>query len=251
MTEKKDKKPKKEYPRLVTKHAVTLVWPKLLEPDYGSKKFPKPDGEYQTQVVLNEDSVEAKSLIAQIEPFMEQARKEAEEKLAAMKVKARKELEAKGGLKANPLFSVKYDEETEEPTGEIEFKFARAAAGTYKNGPKKGKRWEAKVGIFDAKGKACAPSAIWGGTVAKISFEPSPYFIEGTGAYGVKLRLVGVQVLKLVAYGGQAQNAKDCGFGEEDGYEASDDSGGFDDETGSEGSDDAATDAAASDDRDF
>lgn len=247
MSKDKEKKERKTYPRLVTPR-VTLSWPKLLEPDFGSKKFPKPDGEFQTQVVMSKDSDEAESLIAKLEPFMAEAEKLAKEQFKELSVKNRKEIEKAGGLRANALFTEKYDEETEEPTGEIEFKFSRPAAGTYKSGPKAGKRWTAKVGIFDAKGKEFAPSAIWGGTEAKISFEPSPYFIEGTGAYGVKLRLVGVQVLKLVAGGGGVASAKDCGFGEEDGFEA-------EEEPGSEfrdGDNDGEAGASASDDdRDF
>ena len=51
-----------------------------------------------------------------------------------------------------------------------------------------------------------------------MSFDVSPYFIPGSGAAGIKLRLNAVQVIDLVSGGGR--DAEGFGFEKEDGYEA-------------------------------
>jgi hypothetical protein len=93
------------------------------------------------------------------------------------------------------------------------------ASGVYKKGPKEGQKWTAKPHIFDAKGtRLVNPPSIWGGTTGRLSFEMRPYFIPGTGAAGLSLRLIGAQIIDLVS--GGARSAKDLGFGEvEGGYE--------------------------------
>jgi hypothetical protein len=193
----------------------TFKYPKLNEP---ATKF-KAEGEYSVKLVGNAQDATVQALIAQLRPLHEAA------------VARGKSLIKKGkALTVNPLYSEVFDETTEEPTGEIEFTFKMAAQGVYKNGPKAGQTWTRKPGIFDAKGSAMikAPS-IWGGTVGKVSFEVGMdresgepgYFVPGTGACGLSLRLLAVQIIDLVS-GGQ-RTAAAHGFGEEDGYSASDD----------------------------
>jgi hypothetical protein len=205
------KKPK--FVKMTTPR-MTLKFPKLSAPDYGSKDYPKPDGEYSTKATLKADSPEAKAFIKALTPHYDAAVAKAEEEFKALKVETRKKL---GKVNMNDMFTTLYDQETEEPTGEIEFKFAMKASGELKKGPKAGKRWERSPDIFDAKGLPMRKVPdIWGGTVARISFEIQPYFIPGTGAGGLKLALAGVQVIDLVS-GGQ-RDAGSHGFGEEDGY---------------------------------
>jgi len=193
----------------------TFKYPKLNEPD---TKF-KAEGEYSVKLIGNENDPAVQALMAKLVPMHEAA------------VARGKALIKKGkSLSVNPLFTQVYDETTEEPTGEVEFVFKMGASGTYKNGPKAGQTWTRKPGLFDAKGNAMvkAPS-IWGGTVGKVSFEVGVdresgepgYFIPGTGTAGLSLRLLAVQVIDLVS-GGQ-RTAAGYGFGEEDGYSASDD----------------------------
>jgi hypothetical protein len=208
---------------------LPFVWPKLNEPDYGNEKFPKPEGEYQVRLrgALSDPAVTA--FLKLLEPHYKAALANAEEEFKKLKVDVRKKL---GSVKPNDLFTTLYDKETEEPTGEIEFKFAMKASGEVKKGPRAGKKWTAKPAIFDAKGKALAnPPTIWGGTIGKISFEivEGGYFIPGTAAAGLSMKLKAVQLIELS--NGSAKDAKGFGFGEEDGFEAGDDNT-FADETG-------------------
>lgn len=189
----------------------TFRYPSLTAPDYGNDKFPKPDGEYKVQLILTEK--EAAPLIAKLQPIYDAAIAEGKEKFKELKVEQRKKL---GALKENDLYQVEYDQQTEEPTGNLIFKFTMAASGKSK---KTGDVWTRKPAIFDAKGTPMkTPPAIWGGTVGKVSFEASPYFIPGTGAAGLKLRLNAAQIIDLVS--GGARDAGAYGFGEEEGYEA-------------------------------
>lgn len=216
----------------ITSAKGRLGFPKLIEPDYGNKEYPKPDGEFSTKLVLELEDAATQAMIAKLQPLYDAAIAEAEELFKKLKPETRKKL---GAVKANPLFTELLDKETEEPTGEIEFKFSRKASGTFKKGPKEGKKWTATVPLFDAKLRPIKAKGlqIWGGTVAKISFEPSAYFIPGTGAAGLKLNLESAQIIELSS--GGARSARDYGFGEEDGYEHEDRE---DADEGAEGSED-------------
>lgn len=203
----------------------TFKYPRLNEPDYGNDKFPKPNGEYSVQLVMKVD--EAQELVAKLQPLYDEAMLEAETKFKELKVEQRKKL---GEVTKNDLFSTIYDEETEEPTGEVSFKFKMTASGIAK---KTNKQWSRQPTIFDAKGAPMknAPS-IWGGTTGKVAFEVVPYFVAGTGAAGLSLRLNAVQIIDLVSGGGRSAGAH--GFGEEDGYtheEPDADSSGFSNES--------------------
>ena len=208
---------KKQFPEFTTPRG-TFKLPSLSEPDFGNEKFPKPDGEYSVTVVYRADDPAVKAFIAKLKPHHDAAIKTAEEAFKKLDVGQRKKLKA---VTVNDLFKTVYDNETEEPTGEIEFKFSMPAGGVIKNGPRKGKKWSAKPDIFDAKGRPMLKvPAIWGGTEGKVAFEAGDYFIPGSGLAGLKLRLKAVQIIVLVLPGGRT--AESYGFGEEDGYVHSD-----------------------------
>lgn len=200
----------------------TFRFPKIAEIDYGTKDYPKPDGEYSVQLILNQEDATTKAFLAKLAPLYEAAIESGKQEAKALKIDSRKKLQEKNGkdlIQQNKLFTVLYDEETEEPTGEIVFKFAMKAGGT----TKQGKKWSRKPGVFDAKGNPITKiPAIWGGTVGKVSFEVTEggYFIPGTGAVGLSMSLAGVQIIELVA-GGQ-RTAKDHGFTAEEGYQHED-----------------------------
>ncbi|ARO29921.1 single-stranded DNA-binding protein [Rhizobium sp. NXC14] len=206
-----------------------LKFPKIDKVDYGTKEYPKPNGEYSTKLVLEADAPATKAFIAALMPHYQAAMEEAAAKFKELKVETRKKL---GKVTENDLFTTLYDQETEQPTGYIEFKFAMAASGERKDKTK----WAAKPAIFDAKGKPMVKvPEIWSGTEAKVSFECQPYFIPGTGAAGLKLKLKAVQIIDLVS-GGQ-RSASSYGFGAEDGYEyeepaTEENESGFGDESG-------------------
>lgn len=210
---------RKKLPQIVTPKGA-FRFPKLSEPDYGTKDYPKPDGEYSVQLVVDIDSPEFKQLVAALDPLHKEALAEAAEKFKALDVGTRKKFEAKKikGPQANPIFSEIYDKETEKPTGQVFFKATMKASGEYKKGPKQGQKWSRTPMIFDAKGRRMAKvPSIWSGTIGKLSVEVSSYFIPGTAAAGIKLNLNGVQIIDLVS-GGQ-RSASDMGFGAEEGYE--------------------------------
>ena len=101
---------------------------------------------------------------------------------------------------------------TDDRTGMV-FNFKCKASGTRSDGTK----WEQSPKLFDAAGKPFTTNKIiWGGTQAKITFEPVTYYTNLIGA-GVSLRLKAVQILDLVEGGSSAQT---YGFTKEEGFVA-------------------------------
>lgn len=208
-------KPTKKAPMFTTPTGV-FKFPRLNEPD---TKF-KPEGEYTVKLVLSLEN--AQPLIDTLQPLFDQAVAAGEAVYKALPVKTRKQTE----FKTTPFFSPIYDEQTEEETGDIEFTFKMKASGTNK---KTGKPWSRKPVIFDAKGTPLTKApAIWGGTVGKVSFSvPSmfddtdaPGFYTTAAGAGLSMRLEAVQIIDLVS--GAQRNAAGYGFGEEEGFSASD-----------------------------
>ncbi|BEP42135.1 hypothetical protein [Variovorax sp. V15] len=204
---------KKSNPSFISPRGV-FVYPALNKPDFGTKDYPKPDGEYKVTLRVPESVAEAWRN-GPLKAIIEQAREEADAAWAKLPVATRKKLKE---MTWNEVGTDEYDKETEEPTGFVLFKFAMKASGIRK---KDNSPWSQKPTIFDSKGVTLAkPPQIWGGSEGKVSVEASAYFIPGTGAAGVSLRLKAVQLLKLVS-GGQ-KDAAGYGFAaEEDGFDSS------------------------------
>lgn len=202
----------------MTSPAGVFKYPKLSEVDYGTDQYPKKDGEYSTRLVLPADSNEAKAFVKALEVHVKNAMAYADEEFAKLPVASRKKL---GKPKMADLFTVVYDKETEQPTGEIEFKFSMKAGGEIKRGPRQGQRWSRKPVIFDSQGNRLDPvPAIWSGTVGKVRFQISPYFIAAEGKGGLSFRLVAAQIKELVT-AGESRGAADMGFDTDgDGYVA-------------------------------
>ena len=259
-----DKKPR--APRFMAPRGP-FVFPKL---NVADTKF-KSQGEFAVKVRYQADDAAVQAFIAKLQPLHDTAVANADIAFKAMDVKARKAFETKGvkGAVVNPLYTTVYDETTEEPTGEIEFKFGGDASGKVQGGKHAGRAWFKRPTIVDAKGKTLVagtdfsfldevPGAtlkttvfkkmgppIWGGSEGICAIEVGlgkdgepGYFIPGTAACGLSLRLRGVQLLKLVQGG-----SSDLGFGQEEGYES--------DGSADAVSDDAETSAETSDDGDF
>lgn len=227
---------------------VPLKYPKLTEVDYGTEKYPDKDGSYNTRVIADRADPKVSAMLAKIDAAMERAKELAEEAFSELPVKERKRLEAAnpgGGIKADAPYSIVYDEDTEEDTGKVELRFKMKASGVRRDKTK----WTAKPDLFDAKGKPLKKGIqIWGGTVAIINFDLEPYFVAGTGAYGVSRRLNAVQVIDLVSAGGQ-RAASSYGFGEEDGFSSDDYEVEKDDDGDGAGA--GSDDASGEDDNDF
>lgn len=194
----------------------TFKYPALSKPDYGNEKFPKPDGEYKTALVVPLE--DAQALIAQLTPVWEEAITLGKADFAKLAVPIRKKL---GSVTEQPFYETEYDPETEAETGNVIFKFKTK----YKILDKKDNsvRFN-KIGLFDAKGKPLAAgTAIYGGTVGKIAFQTSAYFVAGQGMAGLSLRLSAAQVIELVGPGNRS--AGSFGFGQEEGYETTEEDG--------------------------
>ncbi len=217
--------------------AVTAVWPKVNDPDYGTAEYPKPEGQYVIRFKGEKTDPAIAAFIKKMQPFYDKAQANAEAAFAKLPVGTRKKL---GELKMNPLYATVYDKETEEETGEVEFKFTKKASGI----TKAGKKWSSKPVLCDALGRPIT-TEVGGGSLVKISFEfdPEGYFIPGTGAGGLSLKLKGVQVLRLVQFG--AATASSCGFGVEEGYEGIESAADETEESGFDGCSDTDVDEDA------
>lgn len=245
-----------------------MVFPKLNAAD---TKFTA-EGAFATKVRYDLADPAVAAFVAKLQPMHDAAVERGNELFAAMPLKSRKALEAKGvkGAVANPLYTELFDEDTEQATGQIEFNFKAPASGKAKSGKNMGKVYIRRPTVVDAKGKVLirgtdfswlheikpGPAtlantvfkkmgpAIWGGSEGKFSLEIGTfedglpgYFVPSTGACGLSLRLRGVQLLTLVQGG-----SDDMGFGEEDGYV------GDDADVDAEVNDSAASAASAADD---
>lgn len=197
-----------------TSPAGVFKFPSLSKPDFGNVKFPKPDGEFKTGLVVSR--AVAQSLIDALQPEWEAAIKEGQAEFAKLPLPTRKKM---GELKEQPFYQDEFDPETEEETGNVIFN-VKTKYGILDR--KTGEKRFNKIGLFDSKGAPLATgTAIYGGTVGKVAFQAAPYFVAGQGMAGISLRLSAVQVIDLVGPG--SRTAAQHGFGKEDGYEASED----------------------------
>jgi len=200
----------------ITSPRGILKYPRLNEPD---GKFDPERPAYRTSLILNGRNENVKAFLAKLDELMEQAKSQAAADFKELKIETRKKI---GEIIPNPAYSQVYDEETEEPTGEIEVRFTRRAAGKRKDGT----HWTApRPPLFDSAKPPKLISRnleIWGGTVAAINFTINPYFMPATGKYGITLRIEAVQIFELVTKGG-ARSADYYGFeGADDGWSADD-----------------------------
>ena len=232
MANEKSKRP--EAVKITTPRAPA-VYPKLdfANPDYGTEAYPIEGGAFSVQVRLVKSDPQVQALLAKLEKVMAQSEAEALEKFAALPVATRKKL---GEPKRQEFYTDVYDEEENE-TGEIILKFKMKHSGT----TAKGKDWKRYPQLIDAKlQKLKKGTAIWGGSIVRVSGGALPYWVAGQASYGVSLQLEGVQVIELVSAGGRS--ASEMGFEEEEGYDASE---GFSEEDTSDDTDDNAGDDKA------
>ena len=204
------------YPHVTTPRGV-FVFPHLVEPD---TKFVKPDGEYHTKFALPAGDESTNEFISGLERLMEEYIDENPDELSAAKLK-------KAGRA--DLFDEELDDEGEE-TGRLIFKFKLKAKVVTKT-----KSWDQSPRLFDSQAQPITGTPnIWTGSEGKVNVEVFPYYMETTKQFGLSLRCVGVQILKLVE-GSGGPSAEDMGFGQEDdGYVAADEADGFTPEDGDE-----------------
>lgn len=206
---------KRKYHRFITPKA-TFRYPKILKPDYGTKEFPKPHGEYSVQAVFRLDDPAFQKMLAQLQVLHDQAVARGREEFSKLKVDQRKKL---GKITVNPLYTVLYDQDTEEETGEVMMKFS--CRHSFKDKKTEETRLLSPPDVFDAFKKPVKNVDPWSGTTGKVAFsvEDGGYFIPSDGKVGISMRLSAVQIIDLVE-GGQ-RSADSYGFDEEDGFDGS------------------------------
>ena len=195
---------KAKNPRYVTPAGIAQ-YPYLSKPD---TKF-NPDGEYKLKLEIPGDQAQ------DIVTFLD-------EQHEAAQAKAKKENPGKKIKPGNSPYEI------DEDSGKVVVNFKLKAKVT----PKNGDPFEQRPAIFDAKGKPLQDVNVGGGSKVKVAYEVVPYYTAIAGA-GVTLRMKAVQVIDLKEFSGGA-GADAFGFGEEDGYEAEDNSAagnGFSEET--------------------
>lgn len=181
-------------------------YPRLTEPD---TKFNK-SGVFSTKLILSAE--DAAPLMEVIDKEIEKAYTEKVDKLKA----DGKAALAKKAKRADPPYLAVCDDEGNE-TGEVEFSFKMNHQFTKKDGTVE-KRTPL---LFDAKGhKIQGKTSVWGGSEIKVAYQLVPFDSPVAGT-GVSARLNAVQIIKLVS--GTGGTASSFGFGEEEGYEASED----------------------------
>ena len=224
----------KKRVRLTTPKGVAK-FPYLNRPD---TKF-NADGEYRVQLLLDPNDEQVQEFLQRLDELTD----EAVEKVKDDLVKEGKKAKAKA-VKRRAAYKNEEDQDGE-PTGMVEVKFRCKA----KVKTKDGRVIELRPAIFDAKAKPVENLDIYGGSVIKVNFTPSPYYVASSGEAGITLQLNAVQVIELVSKAGDAAS---FGFTEEEGFDSSEMGGAgnveADDDTDTNDSDDSADDA---DEEDF
>ncbi len=166
------------------------------------------DGVYTVSLLLTPE--EAQPLMEQLDELADQAVEKAKQDL----VEKGKKTHAKKVVRMEP-YKMEEDAEGTE-TGMVEFKFKMKAKITKKDNTV----IELFPKLFDSKGKPinAEETQVFGGSIIKVNYTPSPYYVASTKGAGVSLQLNAVQVIELISRGGDASF---FGFDvEEDGFDA-------------------------------
>ena len=203
-----------KYEMFTTPRGV-FIYPHLTEAD---TKFVKPDGEYHTKFALSPE--DSKPFIKTVKKVLKDYIKANEKELSPAKIK-------KAGRA--DIYEEEVNDEGEE-TGQFIFKFKLKAKVETKT-----KSWLQQPRLFDSSAQPIKGEInIWTGSEGKVNVELFPYYMATTKTFGVSLRCVGAQILKLVE--GEGRSAESMGFGaEDDGYTSAE--GGFEDEDEAGGED--------------
>lgn len=174
---------RKSYPTMMSPRGIAS-WPKLNKPDEKYDKF-------TVGLILEKDVAE--KFLGTLKEIDETNLKEAQ---ASIKGKTHPKTGEPLSVEHQGLpYKLELDS-NKQPTGRIIVQFGLNA--TWKD--KEDKTQHNKVNLFDASGKPCNVQ-VGGGSEIIVAFRPSPYFIDGTRAAGVTLKIQAVQVINLRQFG--------------------------------------------------
>ena len=184
----------------------SLLFAHIVTPDYGTEKYPNPEGSFSVNLILS--AADSDKLKAKLANEIAEAKELTKERFASLKPAVR----AKFG---KPNFSdicvEEYDKD-DNPTGNYRWRFKTGAFVVDKN---TGRKRERSVPIFDSMNqKVTLKEEPGNGSVAKVSFVASPYFVDGQAMGGLSLYLNAVQIIKLNKAG--ERRVEDYGFAEEE-----------------------------------
>lgn len=182
-----------------------MLFTNIVNVDYGTEQYPCHEGRFRTTLCMTPE--DAQKLLHKLDDEIERAKEFAEDKFENLKPATKKKL---GSMRFNTPGEEEFDRDGN-PTGRIKFNFRTGAF--YEN--RKGEKMQRKIAVFDTMAQPVHLKEEPGnGTVAKISFTCSPYFVEGTGVGGLTLWLNAVQIIKLVEQG--ERTAESYGFAAEE-----------------------------------
>lgn len=211
---------KKKEKQSFTTPKGTLLFASIKEIDYGTEDYPCKEGRFK--VTLSLPKKEAKVLLGKLEAEIDNAKEAAQEAFEDLKPQTRKKL---GEMRFNDVAQEEYDAD-ENPTGNYRFVFRTSAFYKTKDGTEKKKT----VPVFDSLNQPVKlPDEIGNGSIGRIAFTVSPYFVEGTGVGGLSLYLNAIQLVDYQRPGERSAEAYGFEVDEEDGFVASQVEGDADD----------------------
>lgn len=178
----------------------------IAEPDatFADQTKPNDKGEYKARLVLPKESAEAKAFLAKLESVWEQYYNETCTQQGKKKLKVDPE---------NLPWADELDRDTDEPTGNIVFRFKLKARVEKKDGT----FFDQRPKVFDAKGTLIREvPAIGPGSRCRIAGQVNCWY---TSKVGMSLWLEACQLIQLVERGG-GKDAGGYGFGAEKGFTA-------------------------------
>lgn len=203
---------KKKEKQSFTTPKGTLLFASIKEIDYGTEDYPCKEGRFK--VTLSLPKKEAKVLLGKLEAEIDQAKDAAQDAFEDLKPQTRKKL---GEMRFNDVAQEEYDAD-ENPTGNYRFVFRTSAFYKTKDGTEKKKT----VPVFDSLNQPVKlPDEIGNGSIGRIAFTVSPYFVEGTGVGGLSLYLNAIQLVDYQRPGERSAEAYGFEVDEEDGFVAS------------------------------
>lgn len=172
----------------------TILYPKLVEPDY----YKSPDGTFKLTLVLESNDPNVEVICKKIEGLVD------EQHAAAMEAE-KNPAKRKKLSKCVPWEDI-YDDEGE-PTGQIQLKIKHHKVIRYKKAGQDAS-FEWTPALYDGQRNFIPVDQreplkkLWSGTKGRVAVELVPYTMASTQTSGVSLRMSAVQLTHM-AFGGQ------------------------------------------------